>query len=887
MPLTRIRSLFRNLLRRDSIERELDEELRAYQQMLIEEKHSSGISEEDAIRQTYLEIGHLQIIKENVREARMGWTLETIWRDVWYSLRALRRAPGFTVAAVVIISLGIGANTAVFSIFSAVLLRPLPYGREDRIVAIWEKRLREDSARSPIAVADFLDWRNLTKSFSSIALYESARQMIIYGDQAELAPSARVTAGFFETFGVQPLLGRNFGVADEDPGAHKVAVLSYYAWRLRFEGDPDIIGRSVTIGGEPVEVVGVLPEGFRYPFAARCEFFEPLRFSADQRRYRGIHSYDAIGRLTDTVTFEQARTEMEVISRQLESQYSESNTGHVANLVPLRRELTGRLQSALAMLMGAVFLLILIACANVASLLLARSAGRKRETALRLALGCDRMRLLAHSFAESSVLSVLGAAGGIALAVVGLAMLRSVYFERLTWLAAMPGLDHIELDWRVLCFTLASVILSTALFGSSSAAFAWRLALDQSLRSKGRAAGSVDSNRFRSSLVIAQVALALLLLAGAGLLSKSFLQLMNAQLGFQTGHRIAATLTLPALQYGTLQRAADFYNSVIDRLAAMPGIQSVAATDILPLSGNDNRSGVQLQGYDPRPGERIRMHPRLVTPDYVETMGIPVLAGRMFSQSDVLNERPVAVVSEITASRYWPNQSPLGKRFRFTVEGAPWLEVVGVVGSVHNRAPDREATPDVYLHFREHPFRYVPARVSLVIRSSLDVSSLGPGIRQAIRSMDRSVSVADIRALGEFLDDATVARRFLLVLVCLFAAAAVVLSAAGLYGLLSFVVGQRTGEISIRMALGAGRVQIVREVLAHGVRLAGAGVLIGLLASLSLTRLMSTLLFGVHPNDPFVLGTITCILLGVAVLATLIPALRASRVEPLTALRTD
>src|SRR5215471_4448782 len=474
--MSRIRSLVRNVLQRESVERELDDDLRAYQRMLIEEKCASGLSEEDAVRETALEIGPLQAVKENVWEARMGSTLEAIWRDARYSVRALRKAAGFTVAAIVILSLGIGANTAVFSIFSAALLRPLPFPAEDRIVAISEKRLREDSARSPVSVADFLDWRNVTKNLESIALYESTRQTIASGDQVELAPSARVTAGFFEALGVQPLFGRTFGVADENPGGRKVAILSYSAWRLRFGGDRDILGRSVTVGGEPAEVVGLLPEGFRYPFAVSCEFFEPMRFTADQRRYRGIHSYDGIGKLRQGATLEQARAEMEVISKQLESQYPETNAGHVANLVPLRQELTGRMQSTLAIVMGAGLLLILIACANVASLLLARASARKREMALCLALGCDRMRLLAQSLVESSILSIAGAAGGIALAVWGVAILRSLYFERLASFA-VTGLDRIELDWRVLAFTLASVLVSTALFGSSSAASAWRLAL--------------------------------------------------------------------------------------------------------------------------------------------------------------------------------------------------------------------------------------------------------------------------------------------------------------------------------------------------------------------------------------------------------------------------
>ena len=886
MPVSRIRSLFRNLLQRELVERELDDDLRAYRQMLIEEKRASGISEEDAVRQTALEMGSFLAVKENVREARMGWAFETMWREVRYSVRALRKAPGFTVASIAILSLGIGANTAVFSIFSAALLRPLPYAGEDRIVAISEKRLREDSARSPVSVADFLDWRRIAKNLENLALYESTRQTITSGDQVELAAAARVTSGFFEALGVQPLFGRSFGMADENPGGRRVAILSYHAWRRRFGGDRDILDRSVTIGGERAEVVGVLPQDFRYPFAVSCEFFEPLRVSDVQRRYRGIHPYDAIGRLKEGATLEQARGEMQVISKQLESQYPDSNTGHAANLVPLRQELTGRMQSTLALLMGAVLLLVLIACANVASLLLARASSRKRETALRLALGCDRMRLLRQSLVESSILSIVGAAGGIALAVWGLAILREFYFERLASFG-VTGLDRVELDGRVLAFTLASVVSSTALFGSSSAASAWRLALDQPLRTGGRGAGSGDSPRFRSALVIGQVALAVVLLVGAGLLSKSFLQLMNVKLGFQGEHRTTATLTLPGLTYRTLQQAAKLYDAVVDRVASVPGVRSAAITDILPLSGNDNRAGAEVQGYDPRQGELIRMHPRLVTPGYLETMGISVRAGRVFSASDATGERHVAVVSELTANRYWPKESALGKRFRFTVEGAPWLEVVGVVGSVHNRAPDREPTPDVYLPFRENQLRHVPTRVALVIRSDLDASSLGTGIRQAVASIDRSVAVAEIRPLDSLVDDVTVARRFILILVSLFAAAAVILAGAGVYGLLACMVGQRSGEIGLRMALGASRSQILREVLAQGVRLAGAGILIGLAASLALARLMSTLLFGVEPNDPSVLGAITCILLGVALLATAVPAWCAAKVEPLTALRAD
>jgi putative ABC transport system permease protein len=884
--MSKLLSLLRNLFRRRVIEDDLEQNVRSYLQLLVDEKVASGLSEADARRQAQIELGGVLQVKESVREVRMGALLDTVWLEVRYSLRMLRKTPGFTGVAVLTLALGIGANTAVFSVFSSVVLRPLPYERDEQIVAIWEKRIRENSARSHIPAPDFLDWRRMNKNFVAIALYDTSRQNVSFHREVELVPAARVTGGFFEVLGVRVRMGRTIQVADEEPTNSNVAILTYTTWQRRFGADPEILNRTILVNGESHQVAGVLPETFRYPFAAACEVFLPLRFTEDQRRYRGIHTFDAIGRIRDGVTLDHARAEMEVISKQLEKEHPGTNTGHVASMTPLREELTAHLKPALLVLMGSVVLVILITCANVANLLLARACVRARETAVRAALGCSRSRLVMHSLAESTLLAIGGACGGIVLAWWGLSLLRSSFFQDLDFFAT-AGLDQAGIDWRVLAFTVFCAVFSTLLFGISPAFARARVNLNQSLRSGGRGSVSAESQNLHSMLVIVQVALSLMLLAGAGLLGKSFLRLMNVNLGFRPESVTTATVRLPGSQYRTIEQAAQFFDALVERVALLPGIQSAAITDILPLTGGDNRSGVDVQGYQPRSDERVRMHPRLVSPDYLTTMGIRLIAGRMFAKADTTEDRHLAIVSEGTAQRYWPHESAVGKRFHFTVDKGPWFDVIGVVASVHNRAPDQDPTPDVYLPFRENPFRYVPTRVALVLKTELNDGALAASLRSAIASLDRSVAVADVRSMGSIVEESAAPRWFNLLVLSTFAVTAIVLAASGLYGILSYLVNQRSAEIGIRMALGAGKLAVLRMVIGRGAALACAGIVLGTVGSLAATHLLSKLLFDVHPRDPAVFFSIPAFLLAIALLASYVPARRAAKVDPLVALRTE
>jgi putative ABC transport system permease protein len=884
--MRKLAGLVRNLFRKASVERDLDSEVHTYMDLLTEEKIGRGMSESEARRQTRLDAGGIDQLKGEIREVRTGAGIETLVQDVRYAIRVLARTPSFTAVTVLTIGLAIGANTAVFSVFNAVLLRPLPYENHDQIVALWEKRLRENGARSPLSAPDFLDWRRLVRSFSSIALYETTRLSITSGGEAELIPAARVTAGFFEVLRVRPLLGRTFAVAEEEPGHQEVSILTYGTWQRRFGADPAILGKTVHVNGAPFQIVGVLPEHFRYPFAAGCELFVPIRLSADQRQFRGIHPFSGIARLRDGITVEQARAELAVVSGQLEQQNPETNAGHVADVTPLHEQLAGRLKPALLVLLGAVALLILIACANVANLLLARASVRARETAVRAALGCSRRRLVMQSLTESAVLAIAGAAAGSALAWWGLALLRSAFFSRLEFFST-TGLDNIALDSRVLSFTAGCVIVSTLLFGLSPAFSVVQADPNAVMRSGGRGSTSRDRNSFRSVLVVVQVALSLMLLTGAGLLGKSFLHLMSVNPGFQPEHVITASISLPAAKYRSTEQAMGFYDAVLARTESLPGVRLAGITDILPLTGDDNRTGIRVEGRDLRPGERLRMHPRLVSSDYLQAMGVRLLAGRMFRDADGAGNRHVAIVSEVAARQCWPDGRVLGRRFATTIENSPWIEVIGVVGAVHNRGLDVDSTPDVYLPLRQNPFRYILTRVTLAVNTDQDERALTSSIRAAVVSVDPAVAVSDIRPMESHVADSAAPKRFNLILLAAFAAIALVLAAAGLYGVVSFLVSRRTAEIGIRIALGARKPEVLRLVMGRGLALAAAGIASGTLAALLATELMSKLLFGVRPRDPLTFIAVPLFLLAVALMASYIPARRAARLDPSAALRTD
>ena len=541
----------------------------------------------------------------------------SIFQDLRLGVRVLLKAPGFTALALLTLALGIGANSAVFSVVNAVLLRPLPFENPQDIIAVLEQRPHENSFRGPVSALDFVDWRRMSKSFSNIALYDASHFNLTGVGEAERIPGARVSPGFLEALGVRPFMGRDFDPTAEQPGHNRAVLLTYGLWRRRFGSDPEILHKTVGINGETFSIAGVLPKNFRFPFAPQCDVLVPLVLGPDQLRYRGIHGFESVARLKPGVTFEQASAEMAIISKRLEQQYPENNTGHAAKLIPLREDLSGTIKPALFVLLAAVALVCLIACANVANLLLARASVRRREMAVRAALGCSRWRLAQQSLMESALLGFAGAGAGILLAMWGLDVLRSEFFSRVQIdYFSQAGLDSVAIDWRVLSFTLISALASVLLFGVSPALASADADLNDTLRSGGRGL-SGDRDKFRSILIIGEVAVSLLLLTGAGLLGKSFLALLNVNPGFQAEHVLAAGISLPDSKYRTTQQAAAFHDALLERAAALPGVKAAALTDVLPMSGDDNRMGIKLPDREPRPGERLRLNPRLVSDGYV------------------------------------------------------------------------------------------------------------------------------------------------------------------------------------------------------------------------------------------------------------------------------
>jgi putative ABC transport system permease protein len=813
--------------------------------------------------------------------------MDSILQDLRHGVRVLLKTPGFTFLALLTLALGIGANTAVFSVVNAVLLRPLPFEKPQEIVTVWEGRPREGPGHGAISAMNFVDWRRMSKSFSSMAMYASANYNLTGAGDAERIPGAQVSPGFLEALGVRPQMGRDFESIAEQPGNNREVLISNGLWQRRFGSDPSIVGKSTGINGEQFTIAGVLPKGFRFPFAPQCDLLVPAVLGPDQLRYRGIHMFEGIARLNPGVTVEQARADLALISKQLEQQYPDSNTGHVANLTPLREDLSGNIRPALLVLLGSVFLVVLIACANVANLLLARASVRRREMAVRAALGCSRWRLARQSLVESALLGFAGAGAGILLALWALDVMRSEFFNRVEiGFFSEAGLDTIAMDWRVLLFTLASALLSVLLFGVSPALASADADLNDTLRSGGRGSTG-DRGRFRSALIVGEVAISLLLLTGAGLLAKSLLALLNVNPGFSAEHVIAARISLPPSQYATTQQAAQFHDALLIRAAALPGVRSAALTDVLPLSGDDNRMGIKLPNREPRPGEHLRLNPRLVSAGYLATMGIPLLAGRQFSATDATGNRPVAILSETAARQYWPGRNAVGQRFAFNNDIAPWIEIIGVAGAIHNQALDRDVTADVYMPYRENPYLYAPTAMTLVLRTVQDEATLGPAIRSVVSSMDRSLPVSHIRPMEAYVADSSAPQRFNVILLGAFAAIALILATAGLYGVMSYLVSQRTGEIGIRMALGARPMDVLGLVVRKAMLLAGVGVVLGMAAATAATRLMSSLLFGVQARDPMVFAVAPLVLIAVAMLASYIPARRASRVDPLVALRME
>lgn len=805
--------------------------------------------------------------------------MEFFWQDMRFGVRTLLKSRAFTVVALLTLALGIGANTTIFTLVNALLFRPLAYADPERLVMLRERSRQLDNMS--VAYLNYQDWRRQQKSFDNLGAFRGASFNLTGGELPERLLGSQVSAEMFPTLGVTPIKGRVFREDEDKPGAQRVAVLSYGLWSRRFGADPKILDKPLTLNGQSHSVVGVMPPGFRFPpWANKSELWVPIGLEADQMQERGNHpGIYVVARLKPGVTQQAAYSDMDVIAQQLEKQYPDSNTNNRVGIEPLHDRVVDGLRPALLVLLGAVGCVLLIVCANVANLLLARASGRQQEIAVRTALGAGRFRIIRQLLTESALLSLLGGALGLVLATWWLKLLVSIIPE------TTPRADQIQLDNSMLVFTLGISLLTGLIFGLVPALQASRVDLHLSLKEGGRSlAGGFAGHRLRKFLVVAEIALSIVLLVGAGLMIKSFGQLTEANAGFDRRNVLTVQISLPAAKYDKEPQRVAFFEQLLAQLKALPGVQHAAITT--PLLGGWQSSFYTEGSPPPARGEGSLSDVNRVAPDFFNAMKIPLVKGRTFTDRDRAGAPLVAIIDTTMAARHWANQDPIGKRLKFGGSADsqnPWMEVVGVVGHVKNYGVDEESRVEVYLPYFQSPI----GSTTVVLRTAGDPAALAASVRQRVLSIDPDQPVYNIRTMEELLSLSLAPRRIAMILLSIFAGMAVILAAIGIYGVLSYTVTQATHEIGIRMALGAQRPDVVRLVLKQGLVLAAIGIGIGVLAALALTQLMSTLLFNVSATDPWTFAAVPVLLALVATAACLIPALRATRVDPMVALRYE
>jgi putative ABC transport system permease protein len=810
----------------------------------------------------------------------------TFLQDLRYGFRMLVKRPGFTVIAVLALALGIGANTAIFSVVNAVLLRPLPYKDPQRIVAVWETNPQlgaEMRNRNEVAMGNFLDWRAQNQTFERMGALTYANANLTGGGEPERLQSMVVTTDLFDVLGVQPALGRSFRPEEENVASPRVVVLSHGLWQRRFGADPTVVGRTLTINGNQVTVVGVMPQGFQlqFPTSMQVEMWLPMRIDpAATVEARNFHYLYVLARLKDGVSLEQSQAGMNSIAGQLQQQYPETNAGKGAHVVSLHKQLVGNVQPYLYVLFAAVGFVLLIACANVANLLLARVAARHKEVAIRIALGASRWRLIRQLLTESILLASVGGLLGLLLAYWGIDLLVALTP------GDVPRLNEIGLHAPVFIWTLLVSILTGVLFGLAPALQASKPDLNESLKESGRSSAGLERSRLRNLLVVSEVALALVLLVCAGLMIKSFMRLQQVSPGFEPKNLLTMNISLSRQKYPEAQKANGFYNQLFERVRAVPGVESVGGIDPLPLSDSNGTTSFVVEGGPMlAQADRPEVGERSITPDYFQTMRIPILKGRAFTEQDRENTPRALIVNEALARRYWPNEEVLGKRLGFEDDASKqvWWEIVGVVGNVKHERLDAEAKPELFFPYGQSPRNFM----SLVVRTSSDPSMMITGVRDQVLAIDKDQPVFDIKTMEQRLSKSVAQSRFIMLLLGVFSALALILAAVGIYGVMAYVVSLRTHEIGIRMALGAQSRDVLWMVVRQGMTLTLIGVAIGLVAAFALTRLMSSLLYGVTATDPLTFITVALVLSMVALLAIFIPARRATRVDPMEALRYE
>jgi putative ABC transport system permease protein len=808
--------------------------------------------------------------------------MNSLLQDTRFAIRMLAKNPGFATITLITLVLGIGANTAIFSVINAVVLRPLPFEKPEQLVIVRETEQADDSGAGLASYPNFEDWRSQSHVFEDMAAFHASSFTLTGGDQPERITGAAVSASFFPLLRVKPTMGRTFQPGDDLSGAENVAIVSHSFWQRHFADATRLAGSALTLDGRSYAVVGVLPAGFSFPVrVSEAEVWTSMALDADTFP-RGAHSLQVVARLKPGVSVTRAQAEMDTIARQLEQQYPDTNTGRGIHLISLHERVVGDIRPALAVLLGAVGLVLLIACANVGNLLLARSARRTRELAIRVALGAGRARLISQLLTESVLIGLVGGVLGLLLAVWGTQVLLT------TLPADLPRLHTVDFDGRVLTFTLVISLLAGVLFGLAPALAASRVDLHESLKEGGRTPIPRRGRRLRSVLAVSEIALSFVLLIGAGLLLRSFQRLTDVDPGFGPDNVLTFRMSVPLAQYSDPHGRADLYRQVLDRMEALPGVQSVGAAAALPLEHARIELTFEVVGRpQPAPGQDPRARYNSVSAHYFRTLGIPLRKGRLFTDQDGRDSPGVTIINEAMARRFWPTEDPIGQRLRpsatLSDDEPEHFEIVGIVGDVRDRALGTPAMPCMYFPYQQQTWPFV----TFALKTSVDPLTLAGAVVSEVAEVTRTEAAYGFKTMEQQLADSIDQPRFLVLLLGIFASVAVILAAAGIYGVLSCSVAQRTHEIGVRMALGAQQGRVMRLVLKQGCTLATVGLAIGLVASFAGSRVLSRLLYGVGTTDPVTFVGVSLLLGAVALLACYIPAHRATKVDPMVALRCE
>ena len=806
--------------------------------------------------------------------------MDSLLRDLVLSARSFLKQPGFTLIAVLTLALGIAANTTIFSTLDALILHPFSFPNQERLLVLWEQNLAVGTRRGSVAPGNFTDWREQTRACEQIVAIDQM-SFDLGGANPERFPGYGVTHGFFDVLAVKAAKGRTFLPEESEPGRDQVVVLKHSFWQRHLNGDPNIVGKTITLNRKAFTVVGVMPADFNYPYNSG-EMWTPLVFDKDEQHNRVNHYLRVIALLKPGATLAQAQAELQEIAKRNQQQFPETNSGRGVSVVTLTDDAVRGARTGVPVLMGAVVFVLLIACANVANLLLVRAASRQREVAVRLALGASRARLLRQALTESVLLSLMGGALGLVVSVWAIEALANGIPEGFS--KFIPGWSHLGINLNVLGFTFIVSLLAGCVAGLAPMWFSMRTNLNEALKAGGRSdSGKGGHRRVRSVLVVAEVALSLVLLIGAGLMVRSFVELVNADLGIRPEQVLAMEVSLPGDSYEDNTKQLGFYEQLIGRVETLPGVIKTGAIDIVPFSSSDNSNNFQIVGQAPfRKGEEPFVGVRVATPGYFDAIGTALRQGRMFGSQDDTRAGGVILVNETFAKKYLPGQQPIGQRLQLG-ERKEIHEIIGVVADVKNDDFDEIVDPTSYLPYSQNARR----TMNLVIRGTVDPTQLVPAVRSEVRALDSTLPVSNAKTVTQMIDERMSPKRLMTYILGVFALSALLLASIGIYGVMSYAVTQRTQEIGIRMALGARAADVLKLVMKNGMGLALVGVGIGLVGAFALTRLLANLLFQVAPTDKFTFIAVATSLTVVALLACYIPARRATKVDPLVALRDE